>query len=209
MKRSMQMAQKGFTLIELMIVVAIIGILAAVALPAYQDYTTRAKVTDGISLASSAKTAVSENAQNAQPFASGWVLGANPTISATANCNGIGQTGGATASALSRNVDSICISGANGQVVITYNGPAINGTGAAAAVSTLAISPGAPPVGGGTPAVLVGTATTSTVPAGAIVWVCGGAVLGAPAVPAFSAAGLQTGNSGTLLAKYRPASCRI
>ena len=57
MKRSMQMAQKGFTLIELMIVVAIIGILAAVALPAYQDYTVRAKVTEGLSLASSAKTA--------------------------------------------------------------------------------------------------------------------------------------------------------
>jgi type IV pilus assembly protein PilA len=52
--------QKGFTLIELMIVVAIIGILAAVALPAYQDYTIRAKVTEGVSMASAAKTAVSE-----------------------------------------------------------------------------------------------------------------------------------------------------
>ncbi len=64
--------QKGFTLIELMIVVAIIGILAAVALPAYQDYTIRAKVTEGLSLAASAKTAVSENAANAAPFNSGW-----------------------------------------------------------------------------------------------------------------------------------------
>lgn len=52
--------QQGFTLIELMIVVAIIGILAAVAIPAYQDYTIRAKVTEGIGFASSAKTAVSE-----------------------------------------------------------------------------------------------------------------------------------------------------
>ena len=59
MKRSVQ---KGFTLIELMIVVAIIGILAAVALPAYQDYTVRAKVSEVMLAASSAKTAVAEAA---------------------------------------------------------------------------------------------------------------------------------------------------
>jgi type IV pilus assembly protein PilA len=58
-----QSLQKGFTLIELMIVVAIIGILAAVALPAYQDYTVRAKVSELILAASSAKVAVSEAAQ--------------------------------------------------------------------------------------------------------------------------------------------------
>ncbi len=56
----MKQVQKGFTLIELMIVVAIIGILAAVALPAYQDYTTRAKVSECVGMISACKTAVTE-----------------------------------------------------------------------------------------------------------------------------------------------------
>ena len=59
----MKSMQKGFTLIELMIVVAIIGILAAVALPAYQDYTVRAKVSELILAASGARTAISEKFQ--------------------------------------------------------------------------------------------------------------------------------------------------
>ena len=62
----MKRVQQGFTLIELMIVVAIIGILAAIALPAYQDYTIRAKVSEGLVIASGAKPTVSENMASGQ-----------------------------------------------------------------------------------------------------------------------------------------------
>ena len=68
----MKQNQQGFTLIELMIVVAIIGILAAVALPAYQDYTVRAKVSEGVVLASGVKVTVAENAANGTAFAAGF-----------------------------------------------------------------------------------------------------------------------------------------
>ena len=64
----MKKVQQGFTLIELMIVVAIIGILAAIAIPAYQDYTIRAQVSEGLSLAGAAKAAVTEFYQDQGDF---------------------------------------------------------------------------------------------------------------------------------------------
>jgi len=76
----MKAMQKGFTLIELMIVVAIIGILAAIALPAYQDYTVRAKITEGLAIASAAKVTVAENAVNAAAdLGMGWTYQTDST----------------------------------------------------------------------------------------------------------------------------------
>nr|WP_311529223.1 pilin [uncultured Ralstonia sp.] len=66
-------AQMGFTLIELMIVIAIVGILAAIAVPAYQDYVTRSRVTEGLTLASTAKTLISENAMAGLSLDQGYV----------------------------------------------------------------------------------------------------------------------------------------
>ncbi len=64
----MKVAQKGFTLIELMIVVAIIGILAAIAIPAYQDYTVRAQVTEGMNLAGTVETGIADYFANTGSF---------------------------------------------------------------------------------------------------------------------------------------------
>ena len=99
----MKRAQQGFTLIELMIVVAIIGILAAVALPAYQDYTKRSRVSEGLSLAAGAKTAMAEY------YASNNVWPANNAAAGMAKDTDINGN----------SVTSVTVSTADGNGVIT------------------------------------------------------------------------------------------
>ena len=101
--------QQGFTLIELMIVVAIIGVLAAVALPAYQDYTVRARMSEVVLAASSCRTTISEVYQTATkaPSAGGW--------------------GCESSSPVSKYVSSI-VTDANGKITVTSAVPSATGT---------------------------------------------------------------------------------
>jgi type IV pilus assembly protein PilA len=189
-----QVAQKGFTLIELMIVVAIIGILAAIALPAYQDYTVRTRITEGLSLANTIK----------QEIATGGASTQTDLINILTNWNSRSSSNGATSKYVTSVLAETAAGANQGIITILYS------TTAGAGSATLTLSPqirtNTAAAASATP---LGTALGTTPPTvGSLDWVC------TSAAGAGAGTNVATGNFtapgilGTLPVRFAPAQCR-
>lgn len=177
--------QKGFTLIELMLVVAIIGVLAAIALPAYQDYTIRARVSEGVALAASAKSMIHENAHTPLELAA-----------TTATWNA--QAGGR--GAISKYVKRTLLNAATGEVTVRFNEASV---GAIAVDSELVFTPYIR--GGGAPVNLAPNFVATPPVTGPLDWGCASAT---NLVSSGRTMPVVTPSATPLLAKFSPGECR-